>query len=512
MSNELPLKAIIGAVSMEKGVSETVIFAALEAALVSATKKKDSWATANVQVTIDKAIGSYETTRIWEVVADDTNTIFIDGLEIDLDPEVYLHLSAAKEINPDAIVGEPLVQSIESVAFGRIAAQTAKQVIIQKVKEAERALVSKEYEKKIGQLITGTVKKVTRDFVIVDVANNVDGMLRRDQMLPRDAFRARDRIRAYLTEVSPERGPQLVLSRVCDEMLIELFKLEVPEVDEGIIEIRAAARDPGSRAKIAVKTNDGRVDPVGACVGVRGSRVQAVSNELDGERIDIVLWDGDPAQFAMSAMAPAEVLSIMVDEESMSMDIAVSEDSLAQAIGRNGQNVKLASKITGWLLNVMSDVQATEATEAAVAKLQQVFIDELNVDPEVALLLAAAGFSSVEEVAYVPKHELLEIEEFDAEIVDALRSQAKDILVTKALTADADSTGNTKPVKDSLALETLEGINDALLAQLAAHQVKSRDDLAEYSVEELLEIVDTLDESQAVALIMAAKAHWFVDE
>lgn len=499
MSKEIPLKLIVGTVSNEKGVSEEVIFEALEAALVSATKKKYG-ANIEARVAINRKTGTYDTFRVWHVVADpETN----QPLEF---PFSQITLSAAQVDDPNIQIGDTIEEQLESVEFGRIAAQTAKQVIIQKVREAERSMVATEFRAKVGQLVNGVVKKVAREGIIVDLGGNAEALLRKDQTLPKESYRAGDRVRAYLAEIETDtRGPQIMLSRTDKGMLEELFKIEVPEVGEGIIEIKAIARDPGVRSKIAVKTNDGRMDPVGACVGMRGARVQAVSNELGGERVDIVLWDDNPAQLVMNAMSPAEIVSIVVDEETNTMDIAVKDEYLSQAIGRSGQNVKLASELTGWTLNVISAQEAEAKNEQEKINVLQTFTEQLGVDAEVAEVLIAEGFTSIEEIAYVPVNELLSIEGFDEEVVDALRTRAKDVLLTQALTTEEDL------LKTAADLLSLEGVDATLANKLAKNNILTRDDLAELAVEEVTQITD-LNEEQAAKLIMQARAHWFADE
>src|SRR5210317_2394119 len=394
------------AVSNEKGVSEDIIFEAIELALATATKKRYD-EEAYIQVTIDRESGDYVSVRRWLVVPDDEMALL--GTQFTTEEAI--------EENPKLVPGDIYEEVVENVGFGRIAAQTAKQVIVQRVREAERAQIVDQYRGRVGELVAGSVKKVTRDNIIVDLGNNAEGLLPRDQLVGRETFRVNDRVRAILSEISTEaRGPQLILSRSCPEMLIELFKIEVPEIAEGVIQIRAAARDPGSRAKIAVKTNDQRIDPVGACVGMRGSRVQAVSNELDNERVDIVLWDDNPAQLVINAMSPAEVESIVVDEDAHTMDVAVSEDNLAQAIGRNGQNVRLAAELTGWTINVMSVDEANEKLQEEAEQVMETFMEQLDVDEEVAEVMVEEGFTTLEEVAYVPLEEMMSIEGFDEEI------------------------------------------------------------------------------------------------
>ncbi len=498
MSKEIPLKLIVGTVSNEKGVSEEVIFEALEAALVSATKKRYG-AHIEVRVVINRKTGTYETFRIWHVVADPELN---QPLEL---PFSQITLSAAQVDDPKIEIGDTVEEQLESVEFGRIAAQTAKQVIIQKVREAERSMVATEFKAKQGQLVNGVIKKVAREGIIVDLGGNAEGLLKKDQILPKESYRPGDRVRAYLVEIVQDiRGPQILLSRTHRGMLAELFKIEVPEVGEGIIEIKAMARDSGVRAKIAVKTNDGRMDPVGACVGMRGARVQAVSNELGGERVDIVLWDDNPAQFVMNAMSPAEIVSIVVDEEANTMDIAVKDEYLSQAIGRNGQNIKLASELTGWTLNVISAQEAQVKDEQEKTALLQTFTEKLDLDQEVAELLIAEGFTTIEEIAYVPVNELLSIGGFDADIVDALRNRAKDVLLTQAI---ADEEDLKKP---SAELLSLEGVDAELAEKLVQNNIRSRDDLAELSVDDVKEFTDLSDE-QAAKLIMQARAHWFAE-
>ncbi|GLS26869.1 transcription termination factor NusA [Marinibactrum halimedae] len=495
MNKEILLVA--DAVSNEKGVSKELIFEAIELALATATKKRydeDS----SIRVVIDRRSGDYETFRKWEVVDDDTLA----------ELGTQFTLEEAHEKDESLVAGDIYEEQVENVEFGRIAAQTAKQVIVQKVREAERAQVVEEYRDKLHQLISGTVKKVTRDNIIVDLGNNAEAIMPRDQLIGREIFRMGDRIRAILLDIRTEsRGPQLLLSRSCPQMLIELFKIEVPEIAEQVIELRAAARDPGSRAKIAVSTNDGRIDPVGACVGMRGSRVQAVSNELGNERVDIVLWDDNPAQFVINAMAPAEIESIVVDEDAHSMDVAVQTDNLAQAIGRGGQNVRLACELTGWDINVMSleDWQSKQQEEAG--NYMEVFMEALDVDEEVSSVLVEEGFTSLEEIAYVPLDEMLSIEGFDEDIAEELRARAKDALLTQAL-ASEEKLDNSEPNEDLL---NMDGMDKHLAYQLASRGVVSMDDLAELSVDELLDI-DGMNEERAAALIMKAREPWFADQ
>ncbi len=493
MSKEILLVA--DAVSNEKGVDRGVIFEAIEIALATATKKRYD-EDADIRVVIDRKTGDYETFRRWEVVGDDTLAVL--GTEFTTEE--------AAEKDPNLKVGDVYEEQVENVGFGRIAAQTAKQVIVQKVREAERAKIVEEYRDRLKELISGTVKKVTRDNIIVDLGNNAEGLLPREELVGREIFRMGDRIRAVLLDVRPDvRGPQLFLSRACPEMLAELFKIEVPEIAEQVIELKAVARDPGSRAKIAVKTNDGRIDPVGACVGMRGARVQAVSNELGNERVDIILWDDNPAQFVINAMAPAEIESIVVDEDANSMDVAVADDNLAQAIGRGGQNVRLACELSGWDINVMSVAEWNEKQQQESGNYIEVFMRALDIDEDVAEVLVDEGFTSLEEVAYVPLEEMLSIDGFDEDIAEELRARAKDALLTQALASEEEL--DTEPAEDLL---TMEGMDRHLAFLLASRGVITMDDLAEQSVDEMLDI-DGMTEERAAALIMKAREPWFAD-
>ncbi len=490
---------VVDAVSNEKGVEKEIIFEAIEAALASATRKRHG-EDIDVRVAIDRASGEYDTFRRWLVFADDSDELEFPDRELRLDDA--LDVDASTE--PGGYVEEPL----ESVEFGRIAAQTAKQVIVQKVREAERSQVVEEYEDRVGELVSGLVKRVDRNGIYVDLGGNAEAFVPREDMIPREPVRPQDRIKGFLREVRSEpRGPQLFLTRTAPEFLVELFKLEVPEVGQGLIEILGAARDAGLRAKIAVKSNDKRIDPVGACVGMRGSRVQAVSNELAGERIDIILWDENAAQFVINAMSPAEVQSIVVDEEVHSMDVAVDEEKLSQAIGRGGQNIRLASELSGWELNVMSETAAEEKSESEARELLEVFRKQLDVDEDVALILVQEGFSTIEEVAYVPAAELVAIEEFDEGIVDELRNRARDVLLTQAI-ASEEIIDQAEPAEDLL---ELDGMDRELAFELASRGVVTREDLAEQAVPDLEEI-ENLDEERAAKLIMAARAHWFEGE
>jgi N utilization substance protein A len=468
----------VDAVSNEKGVDKEIIFEALEAALASATRKKHG-EELDVRVAINRKTGGYDTFRRWKVFADESTELEV--------PERELRLDDARDIDKDVEPGGYVEEPMESVPFGRILAQTAKQVIVQKVREAERA-------------------QVDRNGVYVDLGANAEGFIAREEMIPREPVRSQDRIKAYLKEVRTEpRGPQLFLSRTAPEFLIELFKLEVPEVGQGLINILAAARDAGVRAKIAVRSNDPRVDPVGACVGMRGSRVQAVSNEIAGERVDIIPFDDNNAQFVINAMAPAEVTSIVVDEDSHSMDIAVSEDKLSQAIGRGGQNIRLASELTGWELNVMSESQAEAKSETESLALRETFMKQLDVDADVASILVQEGFSTIEEIAYVPASELNGIEEFDEEIVKELRTRARDVLLTQAIASEESVDGA------EAAADLVEIAGETLAKALARKGVRTRDDLADLAVDELVEM-GSVDEKKAAELIMDARKHWFAEE
>lgn len=496
MSKEILL--VIEAVSNEKDVPEDVIFEAMEAALASATRKKHG-GDIDARVAIDRKTGEYSSFRRWEVVEDPGD----GGLE---EPDSQIALSDAKALDSSLEVGNFVEEPIESELFGRIAAQTAKQVIVQKVREAERAKVVEAYTDRQGELVTGVVKKADRGTIMLDLGGNAEALVPRDHVIPRESVRPGDRLRGYLYEVRSEpKGPQLFVSRTAAELLIELFKLEVPEVGEGLIEILAAARDPGSRAKIAVRTADLRIDPVGACVGMRGSRVQAVSNELGGERVDIILWDENPAQFVINAMSPADVVSIVIDEESRSMDVAVKEENLSQAIGRGGQNVRLASQLTGWELNVMDEEAAADKGDQEARKLVEIFMEQLKVGEDVAAVLVEEGFSTVDEVAYVPVAEMLAIRELDEEIVNTLRERAKDVLLTRAIASEESL--DQEPAEDLL---TMEGMDEALAFTLARNGVVTMEDLAEQSVDELTEIAG-VDEERAGSLIMKAREPWFVD-
>jgi len=497
--NSKEILMVVEAVSNEKGVEESIIFEAIEAALASATRKRHG-DEIDVRVQIDRETGEYDTFRQWMVFADESTELEF--------PEYELRMIDAVDVNPDAQPGEYVEEPIESVEFGRIAAQTAKQVIVQKVREAEREKTVVEFSEREGELLSGIVKRVDRNGVYLDLGGNAEGFVPREQMIPREPVRQNDRLKALLYEVRSElRGPQLFMTRSSPPFLLELFKIEVPEVGQGLIDILGAARDPGLRAKIAVKSNDARIDPVGACVGMRGSRVQAVSNELAGERVDIILWDDNPAQFVINAMSPAEVTSIVVDEEKHSMDIAVEEDKLSQAIGRGGQNIRLASELTGWELNVMTEADADEKSEDEARSLLENFMRQLDVDEDVSLILVQEGFSTIEEIAYVPESELLGVEEFDEGIVAELRNRARDVLLTQAI-ATEEVIDDAEPAEDLL---ELEGMDRALAFVLASKGIVTREDLAEQAIDDL-EDIEELDAERAGVLIMKAREIWFEEE
>ncbi|KES18612.1 transcription termination factor NusA [Gilliamella apicola] len=485
--------AVVEAVSNEKALTRDKIFEALETALATATKKKHT-VDIDVIVKIDHKTGDYDTFRRWLVVNEVTQ------------PTKEITLEAAKFEDPDVKIGDYVEEQIESVAFDRITTQTAKQVIVQKVREAERAMVIDMFRNRIGDIVTGIVKKTNRDSVILDLGNNADAMMSRHDMLPRENFRIGDRVRGILYLVEQDNKPaQLCVSRSNPEMMEELFRIEVPEIGEEMIDIKGVARDPGSRAKIAVSSNDRRIDPVGACVGMRGARVQAVSNEFGGERIDIVLWDDNPAQYVINAMAPADVVSIVVDEDKHTMDVAVNADTLPQAIGRNGQNIRLASQLTGWTLNVMSTEDLQEKHQAESFAAINNLMKYLDIEEDLAQLLVEEGFTSLEELAYVPVDELLEIEELDEELVEALRNRAKDALTTIALA----QSGNKQPEQDLL---DLPGMTQELAYQLAQHDIVSLEDLAEQGTDDLADI-EGLTSTQAGDFIMAARnICWFANE
>ena len=527
---------VVEVVSAEKGVAKEIIFEAIEAALASATRKRHP-DELDVRVSIDRETGDYETFRRWEIV-DDAAVVFTQeeadaALETLLaeappreddgdaqgdvdepagprvfDPNRELLYSDASVRMPGLEVGDFVEDPIESVVFGRIAAQTAKQVIVQKVREAERAQVIEAYQDRVGEMVTGVVKRLERGSIILDLGGNAEAIVSREEVIPREIVRPGDRLRGYLQEVRAEvRGPQLFVSRTAPELMVRLFTLEVPEISEGLIEIMGCARDPGSRAKIGVRSNVARIDPVGACVGMRGSRVQAVSNELAGERVDIILWDENPAQYVINAMSPAEVVSIVVDEESRAMDVAVHEEQLPQAIGRGGQNVRLASQLAKWQINVMTELQADEKNEMEAGKYLSLFRDQLDVDEEVALILLQEGFTSIEEVAYVPEVEMLAIDEFDEDICRELQSRARDVLLIREI-ASEEGVSSGSPAEDLL---LLDGMDTELAYGLAAKGVTTRENLADLSVDDFTEIIE-IDPERAGKLIMTARAIWFEQE
>ncbi|MDP0588127.1 MAG: transcription termination factor NusA [Candidatus Endonucleobacter bathymodioli] len=492
MTKEILL--VVESVSNEKAVSPEVIFEAIEIALATATKKRYE-GDVDIRVEIDRKTGEYSTFRRWTVVAD-------ENFEI---PGVHLTKDEVKEKDATLDIDGVWEESIESMAFGRIAAQTAKQVIVQKVREAERLQMIETHREKLGKLVSGTVKKNTKDSVIIDLGNNAEAVMRKDQMLPRENFRIGTRVRALLREISTEgRGPQLMLSRTCPEMIKELFGIEVPEISEETVEIISISREPGVRAKITVKTNDSRIDPVGACIGMRGARVQAVSGELGNERMDIVLWDENPVQYVINSMQPAEVISIIVDEVSGSMDIAVAADSLAQAIGRNGQNVRLASDLTGWNLNVMTESDAADKQQQESDRIVQRFIDVLCIEKDQAELLVAENFSTLEDISYVPMEELISIDGIDDNLASELQAKAKDHLLIQAI-ADEEKIESFKPAEDLL---SMDGMNPELAHKLASCGILTMEDLAEQSVDDL-QNVEGVDQKQAGELIMIARKPWF---
>ena len=501
MSNKISLKEIVDAVESvanEKGIDKEVIFSALEAALASAARKRLGEEETDVRVAINRKSGEFDAYRRWKVFADDSRELEFPSRE--------LRMEDALDVNPAAVIGDFVEEVLPPGTFGRIDAMTAKQVIVQKVREAERAQVVDAFQERIGTMVSGIVKRVDRNGVFVDLGGNAEGFIPRENLIPREPLRTQDRVKAFLKEVRSEiRGPQIFLSRTAPEFLIKLFELEVPEVGQGLIQILAAARDPGARAKIAVRTFDNRIDPVGACVGMRGSRVQAVSNEIGGERVDIIPFDENPAQFVINAMQPAEVTSIVVDESSHSMDIAVAEEKLSQAIGRGGQNIRLASELTGWRLNIMSEQQAEEKSEGETRVLKELFMQQLDVDADVAMILVQEGLSSIEEVAYVPASELLSISEFDEEMVKELRNRARDVLLTQAIASEEGAEG---PAAD---LYDVDGMDEDLALKLAAIGVRTREELAEQSIEDLADI-EGLDAEAAGKLIMAAREIWFQDQ
>ncbi|MEK6664762.1 MAG: transcription termination factor NusA [Pseudomonadota bacterium] len=492
MSREIMLVA--DALAREKNVDREIVFSALELALASATKKRFP-EEVEVRVEIDRETGVYESFRLWEVVEDKDY----------LDEGLQMPLSEAQKKNADIQVGEFIEEHLEPVEFGRIGAQTAKQVILQKIREAEREQILSDFLMRKEHLVTGVIKRMERGSAIIE-SGRIEAILPRDQMIPRENLRIGDRVRAYLLKIDRQaRGPQLILSRVAPEFVVKLFELEVPEIEEGLIEIKAAARDPGARAKIAVKSNDPRIDPQGTCIGMRGSRVQAVTSELGGERVDIVLWSPDAAQFVINALAPAEVSSIVVDEEKHSMDVVVDEEQLALAIGRTGQNVRLASELSGWTLNIMTPDEAQQKNVEEATSIKSEFMQKLDVDEEVADVLVQEGFSTIEEIAYVPLSEMLEMESFDEDTINELRARARNVL----LTAEIASEEKVEHVAEDLA--TMEGMDAETVRQLAEQGVDSVEALADLATDDLVEMTG-MEEERAKALIMTARAPWFAAE
>ncbi len=497
-ASQIPLLAKI--MSDEKGIEIEEVFTAIEVALASIVAKQYP-EDASFKVRIDHKTGEMETVRIWTVV-DDTE----EELEL---PNCQMMLSKAQqEIDADLSVDDVVEEPMESADLSRVAASYVRGIIANELRKAQRTMIARQYSERIGELVTGVVKRVTREHITLDMGDSAEALLLREEMIAREAFRMGDRVRGVLYDVDEERrGPLLLLSRTRSALLMELFKIEVPEIGEEVIEIKAAARDAGSRAKIAVKTNDGRIDPIGACVGMRGSRVQAVSNELNGERVDIVLWDDNPAQLVINSMAPAEVASIMVDEDTHTMDIAVKEEQLSQAIGRGGQNIRLASELTGWTLNVMTEAEAADKESSESDKITTGFVEKLGVDAGVGELLMEAGFTSMEEIAYTAPEDMLKIASFDAETVDELQRRAMDIVLTQEIASEEEISA----MQPEQVLLDLDGMTEELANQLAAHGVVKREDLAEMAVVDLQEIVE-MDDEAAGKLIMAARAHWFSEE
>ncbi|HWQ39393.1 MAG TPA: transcription termination factor NusA [Burkholderiales bacterium] len=489
MSRELLM--LVDALAREKNVAKDIVFGALELALASATKKRFK-EDVDVRVAVNRDTGEYESFRRWQVVPDDMVEV----------PARQIGLSEARKRDPDLNLEEYVEEPLEPVEFGRIGAQTAKQVILQKIRDAEREQILNDFLQRKEFIVTGSIKRMERGNAVIE-SGRIEAILPKDQMIPKENLRIGDRVRAYLLKVDRgSRGPQLVLSRTVPEFLIKLFEIEVPEIEEGLLEIKAAARDPGSRAKIAVKSNDPRIDPIGTCVGMRGSRVQAVTGELAGERVDIVLWSPDPAQFVINALAPAEVSRITVDEEAHSMDIVVDEENLAQAIGRNGQNVRLASELTGWELNIMTEDESQKKNEEEFARIRSLFMEKLDVDEEVADILVQEGFTTLDDIAYVPLGEMLQIESFDEATVNELRSRARNALLVQAIASEE------KVENVASDLLNLEGMDNETARALAAKGVKTQEELADLAVDDLVELTG-IDAERAKQLIMTARAPWF---
>ena len=489
MSREVLL--LVDALAREKNVEKDVVFAALELALGSATKKRFR-EDAGVRVAIDHETGNYQSFRRWQVVED-------DSVE---DPARQISITEAQKRDDKIQLEEFIEEPLEPIEFGRIGAQAAKQVIFQKIRDAEREQILNDFLERKEYMVTGTIKRMERGNAIIE-SGKVEAALPRDQMIPKENLRVGDRVRAYLSKVDrTARGPQLILSRIAPDFLMKLFELEVPEIEEGLLEVKSAARDPGSRAKIAVKSNDQRVDPIGTCVGMRGSRVQAVTSELAGERVDIILWSDDPATFVINALAPAEISSIVVDEEKHCMDIVVDEENLAQAIGRGGQNVRLASELTGWELNIMSMEESVAKNEEELSVIRKLFMEKLDVDEEVADILAQESFTTLEEVAYVPLSEMLEIESLDEKTVNELRNRARNMLLTEAIVSEE----NVENMAEDL--RSLEGMDNDTARELAARGIKTQENLADLAVDDLVEMIE-IDTERAKELIMTARAPWF---
>ena len=494
MSREILL--LVDALAREKSVPRETVFIALEQALASATKRRfaDKFLQeeSDVRVEIDRQTGEYQGYRQWTVVPDEEHE----------EPARQIAISDVHEHGENLQLGDVIEEPLEAVDFGRIGAQAAKQVILQKIREAEREQILADFLERDEKLVTGTIKRIERGDVVVE-SGRIEGKIRRDHVIPKENLRVGDRVRAYLLNIDrTQKGPQVMLSRVAPEFIVALFELEVPEIEEGIIEIKAAARDPGLRAKIAVKSNDPRVDPIGTCVGMRGSRVQAVTGELAGERVDIILWSTDPAQFVINALAPAEVSSIIVDEERHAMDVVVDEEQLAQAIGRGGQNVRLASELTGWQLNIMTEQAASEKRESEHGNIKQLFMDKLDVDEEVAQILIDEGFSNLEEVAYVPLNEMLEIEAFDEDTVNELRRRARDALVTEEIKSEESIESAAED------LLNMQGMDAETAHVLATKGIRTMDNLADLDIDELTELTG-MDADRAKGLIMKAREPWF---
>jgi N utilization substance protein A len=485
------LLMLVDALAREKNVDKDTVFGALESALAAATKRRFK-EEADVRVTIDRETGDYESFRRWQIVPEDE---FVDS-------GIHMLLEESLVDDPTVKMGDFVEEPIEAIEFGRIGAQTAKQVILQKIRDAEREQILNDFLERKEHLVTGTIKRMERGNAIIE-SGRLEALLPRDQMIPKENLRVGDRVRAYLLKIDrSSRGPQLILSRVAPDFLVKLFELEVPEIEEGLLEIKAAARDPGSRAKIAVKSNDQRLDPIGTCVGMRGSRVQAVTQELAGERVDIILWSPEPAQLVINALMPAEVVSIVVDEDSHAMDVVVDEDNLAQAIGRAGQNVRLASELSGWEINLMTETESKSKVEEESLRNRQLFIDKLDVDEEVAGILVDEGFNTLEEVAYVPLNEMLDIEAFDEDTVNELRARARNALLTQAIASEEQV---ETMAQDLLGLE---GMDDQTARVLAAKGVHTQEDLADLAVDDLVELTG-MDAERAKQLIMTARAPWF---